>query len=137
MRVICPSLGQVSWAGSRIPPEQIKYLHNEDVFCTARSTVSTAAPKLPRICELSFRRLQSFSSFPTSKATSAPVQSLTTQMSYASPNDAVFALVSAARADDKDQLMQIFGPGAKQILSSGDVVADKQTRERFLQSTNR
>jgi hypothetical protein len=60
----------------------------------------------------------------------------TTQESYASPNDAVIALVSAAKADDKDQLMQIFGPGAKEILSSGDEVADRQTRERFLQKYN-
>jgi len=60
----------------------------------------------------------------------------TTQMSYASPNDAVVALVSAAKAHDKDQLMQIFGPGAKEILSSGDEVADKQTREMFLQKYN-
>jgi hypothetical protein len=59
-----------------------------------------------------------------------------TQMSYASPNDAVVALVSAAKAHDKDQLMQIFGPGAKEILSSGDEVADTQTREMFLKKYN-
>jgi hypothetical protein len=60
----------------------------------------------------------------------------TTQESYASPKDAVMALVSAAKADDEGQLMHIFGPGGKEILSSGDAVADRQTRERFLQKYN-
>jgi hypothetical protein len=57
-------------------------------------------------------------------------------MSYDSPIDAVVALVSAAKAEDKNQLMQIFGPGAEDILSSGDEVADRQTRDRFLEKYN-
>src|SRR5215471_18534890 len=56
----------------------------------------------------------------------------TTQNSYASPKDAVLALASAVKAHDKDQLMQIFGPEAKELLYSGDPVADRQTGERFL-----
>ena len=58
------------------------------------------------------------------------------QKSYASPKEAIQALVSAVNADDRDQLMQIFGPEAKEILYSGDEVADKQTREKFLQKYN-
>jgi hypothetical protein len=56
----------------------------------------------------------------------------TTQNSYASPKDAVLALASAVKAQNKDQLMQIFGPEAKELLSSGDPVADRQTGESFL-----
>jgi hypothetical protein len=56
----------------------------------------------------------------------------TTQNSYASPKEAVLAVVSAVKAQDKDQLMQIFGPEAKEILYSGDQVADRQTGEKFL-----
>lgn len=55
------------------------------------------------------------------------------QKSYASPNEAVQALASAVKAQDRDQLMMVFGPEAKEILYSGDEVADKQTREKFIQ----
>jgi hypothetical protein len=58
------------------------------------------------------------------------------QKSYASPKEAILALVSAVKAEDRDQLMSIFGPEAKEILYSGDEVADKQTREKFLQKYN-
>jgi len=56
----------------------------------------------------------------------------TTPNSYASPQEAVLAVVTAVKAHDKDQLMQIFGPEAKEILYSGDEVADRQTGEMFL-----
>jgi hypothetical protein len=56
-----------------------------------------------------------------------------TQKSYPTPKEAVLALVSAAKADDANQLMQVFGPEAKAILYSGDQVADKQTREKFIE----
>ncbi len=58
------------------------------------------------------------------------------QRSYASPNEAIQSLVSAVKAEDRDQLMMVFGPEAKEILYSGDEVADKQTREKFLQQYN-
>jgi hypothetical protein len=52
---------------------------------------------------------------------------------YSSPQQAVQALVTAVKADDPAQLMQILGPEAKAILYSGDPVADKTTREKFLE----
>jgi hypothetical protein len=54
------------------------------------------------------------------------------QTRFASPDDAVQSLVTAVRADDQTQLKQIFGSESDEILSSGDDVADQQTRERFL-----
>ena len=56
-----------------------------------------------------------------------------TQQTYASPQEAIQALVSALKAQDGNQLIVIFGPGAKEILYSGDEVADKHTREEFLE----
>ncbi len=58
------------------------------------------------------------------------------QETYGSPEDAVKALVDALSANDEKKLLAIFGygPGAKQLISSGDEVADKAGRERFLQS---
>jgi Protein of unknown function (DUF2950) len=55
------------------------------------------------------------------------------QKTYASPKEAVLALASAAKSDDMNQLTQIFGPEAKAILYSGDEVADKETRDRFIE----
>jgi Protein of unknown function (DUF2950) len=56
-----------------------------------------------------------------------------TQEAYRSPQEAVQSLVSAAKAEDVDRLTRIFGPEAKEILRSGDEVADKETREKFLE----
>ena len=58
------------------------------------------------------------------------------QKTYKSPEDAVNALVDALRANNEKELLAIFGygPGAKQLISSGDEVADRAGRERFLQA---
>jgi hypothetical protein len=61
------------------------------------------------------------------------VAAQTTQETYRSPQEAVQSLVSAAKAADVNQLIRIFGPEAKEILRSGDEVADKETREKFLE----
>lgn len=54
------------------------------------------------------------------------------QKSYASPEEAVKALVEAVKANNNDELLAIFGPGSEDIISSGDEVADKTHRERFV-----
>lgn len=53
---------------------------------------------------------------------------------FASPDDAVKALVAAVRAHDEKELLLILGPGSRELISSGDEVADKTDRERFLSS---
>jgi hypothetical protein len=55
------------------------------------------------------------------------------QMSFSSPEDGVGELVAAVKANDTQALKAIFGPGGSQIISSGDEVADRNLRERFLQ----
>src|SRR5262249_44753582 len=52
---------------------------------------------------------------------------------FASPGEAAKAMISAATAGDTNQLIQIFGPQAKEILFSGDEVADKRARENVLE----
>lgn len=52
------------------------------------------------------------------------------QKTYASPEEAVRALVDAARSDDSAALRAILGPGSEEIISSGDPVADKAARAR-------
>jgi hypothetical protein len=52
--------------------------------------------------------------------------------SFASPDEAVTALVAAARKGDASTLRKLFGPGSEEIVSSGDPVADAKARENFL-----
>jgi len=50
---------------------------------------------------------------------------------FRSPASAAAALVEAARADDLKEMTAILGSDAKEIVSSGDPVADNNAREEF------
>jgi len=54
------------------------------------------------------------------------------QKSFTSAEEAVKALVTAARNNDDKELLAIFGADAKDLIFSGDRVADKERREKFL-----
>jgi hypothetical protein len=51
--------------------------------------------------------------------------------SFASPDEAGAALQAAAKADNEPALQEIFGPGAKEVLSSGDAIEDKRAVAAF------
>jgi hypothetical protein len=51
---------------------------------------------------------------------------------FASPDEAVKTLAQAVREGDSTRLLAILGPGSREIISSGDPVADKSGRERFI-----
>lgn len=50
---------------------------------------------------------------------------------FTSPEEAGSALVNAARAENQDLLLAIFGKDAKDIVYSGDAVQDKTVMDRF------
>jgi len=52
--------------------------------------------------------------------------------SFATPDEAVAALVAAAQQGDVATLQNLLGPGSERLLSSGDAVEDKRERETFL-----
>src|SRR5215467_612945 len=54
------------------------------------------------------------------------------QKTFASPQEAGTALLEAAKSGDRAALLEIFGPGGKEILFSGDPVKDKQYLEDFV-----
>lgn len=56
------------------------------------------------------------------------------QKRFSSPEEAVEALVAAARADDLNTMLSILGPGSKELVSSGDSVADNASRDKFVAS---
>ena len=59
------------------------------------------------------------------------------QKVFGSPEDAMKALAETAQAGDTKGVMAILGPEGEDILSSGDEVADKADRERFLKRYQR
>jgi hypothetical protein len=54
------------------------------------------------------------------------------QQAFKTPDEAASALVAAARAADMKALVTVLGPDGVDIVSSGDEVADAETRQRFL-----
>ncbi|MEI6153024.1 MAG: DUF2950 domain-containing protein [Deltaproteobacteria bacterium] len=56
------------------------------------------------------------------------------QKTFASPEEAVKALIDAAKAGDTKGLSAIFGPAGRKVLSSGDAVQDRADREKFLKA---
>ncbi len=53
------------------------------------------------------------------------------QEKFKSPEDAFSALIQATKTNDTAELLAIFGPDGKDIISSGDAVADSIARARF------
>ena len=54
------------------------------------------------------------------------------QKVFPSPEEASAALFGAAQQADNRALLEILGPAAKDLVSSGDPVEDKKERERFV-----
>lgn len=55
---------------------------------------------------------------------------------FKSPQDAFNALLKAAGENDTKEMLAIFGPEGKDLISSGDAVADTHARERFVRAAS-
>jgi hypothetical protein len=56
------------------------------------------------------------------------------QKSFASPEEAVKALFAAAKDNNDKEILSIFGPAGKELIFSGDKVADARRREEFIKT---
>jgi Protein of unknown function (DUF2950) len=56
------------------------------------------------------------------------------QKSFKSPEEAVKAMSNAVKGNDTKELLMIFGPEGKELISSGDKVADETGREHFIKA---
>jgi hypothetical protein len=54
------------------------------------------------------------------------------QQVFKTPDEAASALVDAAKAGDMRALVNVLGPDGEDIVSSGDEVADAETRQKFV-----
>lgn len=56
------------------------------------------------------------------------------QQSFKTPEEAVEALASASKSGDRKSVLTVLGPGADDLVSSGDEVADAADRKRVLEA---
>jgi hypothetical protein len=56
------------------------------------------------------------------------------QVRYGTPDEAVTALIDAAKASDLRALTRVLGPGSAEVVSSGDPVADASARNRVVEA---
>ena len=56
------------------------------------------------------------------------------QQSFKTPEEAVEALATAAKAHDRKGVLAVLGPDAADIVSSGDDVADRADRDRVIEA---
>ncbi len=66
---------------------------------------------------------------PAARAQAAPGQT-----TYASASAAASALVAACKSGNEDELLKILGPAGKDLISSGDPVADRKSQEGFVKN---
>jgi hypothetical protein len=59
------------------------------------------------------------------------------QKGFATPEEVVKAFAAAMQSNDERELLSIFGPTAKELISSGDPVKDKNQREKFISDYER
>jgi len=67
-------------------------------------------------------------------ASAAMAQEPAIPKSFTSPQQAVTALVAAVKDNSETGLLAILGPGAEDLISSGDRIADHNGRARFLKA---
>jgi hypothetical protein len=56
------------------------------------------------------------------------------QKTFQSPEAAVAALVKATRENNTEELMTLFGPGSRLLVTSGDEIEDRYRREQFVKA---
>lgn len=83
---------------------------------------------LPALAWLLFAALLLLGSAPAVLAVDMP------QKVFAAPAEAVQALVAAVSSGKAEEMAAVLGPGSRELLSSGDEVADRRGREKFLQA---
>src|SRR5262249_29846465 len=54
------------------------------------------------------------------------------QRAFPNPNDAASALAAAVKSGAKQDILKVLGPDGEDIVDSGDDVADKQARDKFV-----
>src|SRR6187431_359029 len=94
----------------------------------------TMKPTPVSFCNVFFRAIATLALLAAVAVPSTGAAAEAKQKNFATPEEASNALVGAVKAGDAKALMDILGPGSKDIVQSGDAVADKASRERFVKA---
>lgn len=97
---------------------------NLDKFLMERTTMNT---KSRSFYILTLAASIFFSSFVFAKPAAK-------QMEFKTPDEAVKMLITSAKENNSNKLIQILGPDSKEIIESGDAIEDNKTRERFIKA---
>jgi hypothetical protein len=92
----------------------------------------TMAKQLARIGIITLAALAALAGAGTSGAADSVPASHASQKHFPTPDAAVDALVRADRSNDRTELLALLGAGGAGLISSGDPVADRTGRERFV-----
>ena len=87
---------------------------------------------LPSADFLNVRALRKVVSFTTAILLCAAASVASAQQAFKTPDEAASALASAAKTGDRKAIVTVLGPDGEDIVSSGDEVADAQTRQKFV-----
>jgi hypothetical protein len=63
-----------------------------------------------------------------------PLSPAKAQQSFKTPEEAVEALANASKSGDRKNVLTVLGPGAADLVSSGDDIADAADRKRVLEA---
>jgi hypothetical protein len=97
-------------------------------------TMTIRFPRWPALLAVALSCLVGVS-VPSALAADAPAAKAPRQHgqpAYATPDEAVRALVAAVRLGDTRRTHEVLGPGTHKLVLSGDPVADQQSRDRFI-----
>ena len=86
------------------------------------------------LARLALACLACLAPFPALAAPAVSSAAHAPQRAFSTPDDAVHALVAAVRAANDAAMARILGPGSVKLIRSGDPVADRHSRERFLEA---
>lgn len=78
------------------------------------------------------RVVRNLTSFAAAIVVALMATAASAQQSFKTPEEAAAALVKAARAGDLKSLLSVLGESGADIVSSGDNVADAETRKKFV-----
>ena len=90
--------------------------------------------KKQRICSVTCITIATFFFVLTMFSSLFAAQVKQAQTVFQSPEEAMGAFVKAIQADDMQKAMAILGPSGKDIISSGDEVADKNNHAKFVRA---
>lgn len=109
-------------------------LEKKEITGVEMKKISILKRRMFLVASLSFMVVAAIMSVGFYQSIFAAEAKQTAQRTFKSPEEATQGLINALRSNDTKELLAVFGPAGKNIISSGDEVADKEARELFVKA---